>query len=97
MIYTLRPGDTLRAIATAQTISSEYGPAIAEFNGIFEDDGVTPFADNKPLPYDILESLTIPDNWLLGTDPGADRFGLWIFGIAAAVLIFGPALGARRR
>lgn len=70
MRYTIRTGDTLDSIADRLTLSRQYASALAEINGLFEDDGVTPFNPYRELPT-MLGTLEIPDNWLKTMPAGA--------------------------
>ena len=67
MKVTVNEGDTLRTIAAARTLDEAYAPAIAEVNGIYEDDGVTPYDIDKTIPPWLFPELEIPDNWIKQT------------------------------
>lgn len=61
-------GDTLASIAAAKTLDVAYAPAIAEVNGMYQDDGVTPFDVNTPIPTIIFSTIEIPDTWIKQTE-----------------------------
>lgn len=63
MIYRIKEGDTLYTIANRLTLSPEYADPLAFHNGIFADDGESPYYRHAPLPLP-LGTIEIPDNWL---------------------------------
>lgn len=79
MQYVTREGDTLRSIATALTLSPEYGPAIANLNSINE------VPDNVVLETGL--SLNIPDNWLKGSATPGGINPVLVAGIVLAFLL----------
>lgn len=95
----LKPGDTFASLAARYTNVPDMAEAIAEHNGVYADDGITPFHRHAPLPVSVLGTVEIPDEWLTGrvddvlpTFNSEQIFNLPIVGAVSAKVVYG-ALG----
>ncbi len=90
----LQTGDTTASLAVQYTGNDAAADAIAEYNGLMADDGVSPFYKFAPLPVDALGTLEIPDTLITASAPppffpasGLSNKQVAAIGAAAVVLL----------